>query len=84
MNQDNTMGDVARRRHPRLIAAIQHGAGLSEPDAVNAVVEYRDFGITTAEDTMEPELQTLGGPPASIRSGICRRHRRDPRDQRRL
>jgi len=67
-----TLGDVMRGRYPRLIRAMQRGIGLSEPDAVNALVEHAYFGIT--DDTLEHSIRALGGPPAAIRLGFCRRH----------
>lgn len=67
-----TMGDVIRRRYPRLIRAVQRGNRLSEPEAVNALVEYEVFGIT--DDTYSEATAPLGGPLTVIRQGFRGRH----------
>jgi hypothetical protein len=67
-----TMGDLVRQRYPRLIRAVQRGNRLSEPEAVNALVEYVIFGIT--DDTVSEATAPLGGPLAAIRQGFRYRH----------
>ena len=66
-----TMGDLARVRFPRLLAALQRVADLTEPGAVEVLVEYHVFGISNEPTT--PAVTRLGGQLAAIRYAI--RHR---------
>ena len=69
-----TLGDEIRDRYPRLVRAVARGSGLSEPDAVTALVEHRIFGITG--DSATKAIARAGGPLAAIRRGIRCRHAR--------
>ena len=73
-----TLGDEAKARFPRLLAALQCAASLDEADAVNVLVEYQVFGIRNELAALP--VARLGGQLAAIRHAI--RHRGASRDTR--
>ena len=67
-----TLGEMVRTRLPRLVAALRAAGDLDEAQAVEAIVEYRDFGIT--DELACPAVAALGGQLEAIRHAIRHRH----------
>ena len=69
-SQAATIGEVLHCRYPRLIQAMCR-SGLEASAAIEALVEYQVFGMTTEAFSC---VSHLGGPLAAIRQGIRHRH----------
>lgn len=67
-----TLGDEARERFPRLIAALCSASGLDEAQAVEALVEYHVFGIR--DELASPPVAALGGQFEAIRHAFGHRN----------